>query len=160
MPGEEFVRRFLLHVLPTHMARVRYCGFLGNPVREQSLARAREQLGVDRSATSVPVPELPAGDKKDPNGGGDGGDGCGDGGGGDGGREPFDADTPRACPHCGSRSLQWVASFPGTYGWHARVSLAPRAAKERLIRERQAALASIASPPPSHHVRAPPKVPP
>ena len=160
MAGEEFVRRFLLHVLPPHMARVRYCGFLGNRVREKSLARAREQLGVDRRATSAAVPELPGGDKKNLDGDGGGDGGGGDGGGGDGGGEPFDADTPRACPHCGSRSLQWVASFPGTYGWHARVSLAPRTAKERLIRERQAALAGISPPSPPRHVPAPPKVPP
>lgn len=40
----EFLRRFLLHVLPDRFVRIRHYGFLGNRVRAQSLSRARQQL--------------------------------------------------------------------------------------------------------------------
>ncbi len=98
--------------------------------------RAREQLGVNRTAVSVPVPEAADRDRKD------------------GETEPFAPDSPRACPFCGSRALQWVESFVGTYGWHARVSLTPRKAKERLIRERQQA--TLAAPRPLEELKVPP----
>ena len=47
----EFIRRFLLHVLPPGFQRIRYYGFLGNRHREQKLARCRQLL-------EMPVPEL------------------------------------------------------------------------------------------------------
>jgi len=48
--ADEFIRRFLLHVLPEGFHRIRYYGFLGNRHRAQKLARCRELLGM-------PVPE-------------------------------------------------------------------------------------------------------
>jgi hypothetical protein len=36
LPGEAFVRRFLLHVLPKGLMRVRHFGFLANRSREQN----------------------------------------------------------------------------------------------------------------------------
>jgi len=42
----EFIRRFLLHVLPGGFQRIRYYGFLANPHREHKLARCRELLGM------------------------------------------------------------------------------------------------------------------
>jgi hypothetical protein len=44
LSGEEFLRRFLLHVLPDRFVRIRYYGLLGNRHREQSLALCREVL--------------------------------------------------------------------------------------------------------------------
>jgi hypothetical protein len=44
LSGEEFLRRFLLHVLPDHFVRIRYYGLLANRHREQSLALCREVL--------------------------------------------------------------------------------------------------------------------
>jgi hypothetical protein len=44
--AEEFIRRFLLHVLPEGFQRIRYYGFLCNRFREQKLARCRELLGM------------------------------------------------------------------------------------------------------------------
>jgi hypothetical protein len=38
LQAEEFIRRFLLHVLPEGFQRIRYYGFLGNRYREQKLA--------------------------------------------------------------------------------------------------------------------------
>jgi len=48
----EFIRRFLLHVLPEGFQRIRYYGFLANRYREQKLARCRQLL-------AMPPPELP-----------------------------------------------------------------------------------------------------
>jgi Putative transposase/Transposase zinc-binding domain len=42
----EFIRRFLLHVLPQGFQRIRYYGFLANRYREQKLTRCRELLGM------------------------------------------------------------------------------------------------------------------
>jgi hypothetical protein len=42
----EFIRRFLLHVLPSGLRRIRYYGFLGNCHREEKLARRRHLLGM------------------------------------------------------------------------------------------------------------------
>jgi Putative transposase len=53
LTAEEFIRRFLLHVLPDGFQRIRYYGFLGNPYRERKLAHCRELLGM-------PTPEPPA----------------------------------------------------------------------------------------------------
>ena len=41
----EFLRRFLLHVLPKGFVRIRYFGFLANGHRKKKLARCRELLG-------------------------------------------------------------------------------------------------------------------
>jgi hypothetical protein len=37
--AEEFIRRFLLHVLPEGFQRIRYYGFLAKRYREEKLAR-------------------------------------------------------------------------------------------------------------------------
>ena len=46
LEAEEFIRRFLLHVLPDGFQRIRYYGFLGNRYREEKLARCRQLLGM------------------------------------------------------------------------------------------------------------------
>ncbi|MGE0683436.1 MAG: IS91 family transposase [Candidatus Binatia bacterium] len=51
---EEFIRRFLLHVLPTGFQRIRHYGFLGNCHRAAKLTRCRELLGQASTPTSVP----------------------------------------------------------------------------------------------------------
>ena len=50
--GLEFIRRFLLHVLPYRFVRIRYCGQLANRFRKNNLVEACAHLGV-------PVPEPP-----------------------------------------------------------------------------------------------------
>jgi len=47
LTAEEFIRRFLLHVLPPGLQRIRYYGFLGNRYREQKLAQCRSLLQVN-----------------------------------------------------------------------------------------------------------------
>jgi putative transposase/transposase-like zinc-binding protein len=42
--ADEFLRRFLLHVVPSRFVRIRYYGFMANRTRASSLARARELI--------------------------------------------------------------------------------------------------------------------
>ena len=51
LPADEFLRRFLLHVLPDCFQRIRHYGLLGNRHRAGNLARCRELLAVP-----VPIP--------------------------------------------------------------------------------------------------------
>lgn len=46
LPAEEFIRRFLIHVLPDAFQRIRYYGFLSNRHREEKLALCRQLLGM------------------------------------------------------------------------------------------------------------------
>ena len=55
LEAEEFIRRFLLHVLPDGFQRIRYYGLLGNRYREEKLARCRQLLGM--SANLLPAEE-------------------------------------------------------------------------------------------------------
>ncbi len=55
LPPEEFMRRFLLHVLPGGFHRIRHYGLLANGSRKASLALARKLLNV------VPAPAAAAG---------------------------------------------------------------------------------------------------
>jgi len=41
----EFLRRFLLHVLPPRLVHIRYYGFLANRTRVRSIDRARQLIG-------------------------------------------------------------------------------------------------------------------
>jgi len=52
LAAEEFLRRFLMHVLPDGFQRIRHYGFLGNRHRAENLARCRELL-----AMPLPVPQ-------------------------------------------------------------------------------------------------------
>ncbi|MBB3231945.1 hypothetical protein FHR97_002808 [Halomonas stenophila] len=57
LDGEEFVRRFLLHVLlpvlPKGLMRVRHYGFLANRCRRRRLAQIRRALAVVETAADV-----------------------------------------------------------------------------------------------------------
>jgi len=56
--GEEFLRRFLLHVLPSGFMRIRYYGFLANGVRTEKLKRIRGWLtGHSPKETETTGPE-------------------------------------------------------------------------------------------------------
>jgi hypothetical protein len=55
---DEFLRRFLLHVLPPRFVRIRYYGFLANRSRAHNIDLARQRIGARFPA---PVPLLPAG---------------------------------------------------------------------------------------------------
>jgi hypothetical protein len=57
LPVDEFLRRFLLHVLPDGFQRIRYYGFLGNRYREEKLARCRQLLGMAAQPETPHSPE-------------------------------------------------------------------------------------------------------
>jgi Putative transposase/Transposase zinc-binding domain len=60
LAADEFIRRFLLHVLPNRFHRIRYYGFLGNRYRQQRLAECRQLLGMapfDETAHRKAVPK-------------------------------------------------------------------------------------------------------
>ncbi len=88
----EFVRRFLMHVLPSGFVRVRHYGLLANRHRREKLARCRELLGMAvtpqaDTAPSEPDPATPP--------------------------APEVAVTPtRVCPRCGAGRMVVVAEFP------------------------------------------------
>jgi hypothetical protein len=52
LDAHEFIRRFLLHVLPRGFMRIRYYGFLSSRGRQEQLALCRSLLGV---AAGVPT---------------------------------------------------------------------------------------------------------
>jgi len=58
LDANEFIRRFLIHVLPDGFHRIRYFGFLGNCHRARKLERCRELLGM---ASPNPAVDPPAG---------------------------------------------------------------------------------------------------
>lgn len=46
LSADEFIRRFLLHVLPNGFQRIRYYGLLGNRYRKEKLGQCRRLLGM------------------------------------------------------------------------------------------------------------------
>ena len=58
--SEEFMRRFLLHVLPSGFHRIRHYGLLANAGRRAHLAKARELLGVEASSVDASLLESDA----------------------------------------------------------------------------------------------------
>jgi hypothetical protein len=58
LTAEEFMRRFLLHVLPTGLHRIRHYGLLANPTRKKNIEVARALLHAP--APSVPADPDPA----------------------------------------------------------------------------------------------------
>jgi len=60
LSADEFIRRFLLHVLPEGFHRIRYYGFLGNRYRKEKLEQCRRLLGMVPREPDSPteVPQL------------------------------------------------------------------------------------------------------
>jgi hypothetical protein len=88
----EFVRRFLMHVLPTGFVRVRHYGLLANRHRREKLARCRELLGMAVTPQADMAPTAP--DPITP-------------------PVPEATVTPtRVCPRCGAGRMVVVAEFP------------------------------------------------
>jgi hypothetical protein len=92
LTSEEFIRRFLLHVLPNGFRRIRYYGFLGNRHREENLALCRHLLGMQaaESATAASPQET---------------DYLGH-------YEDLTGRSLRQCPHCGRGSMIVVCILP------------------------------------------------
>jgi len=49
--ADEFIRRFLLHVLPARYVRIRHFGLLANRNRKDNIASCREFLGTGKTVT-------------------------------------------------------------------------------------------------------------
>jgi len=93
LDAQEFVRRFLLHVLPSGFQRIRHYGLLANCHREAKLEQSRQLL-----AAPAPVAELPAEplDYRDR-------------------YERLTGVSLRDCPHCHQGHMVCIESFlPGT----------------------------------------------
>jgi hypothetical protein len=54
LDAQEFIRRFLLHVLPEGFMRIRHFGFLANRAKKHALPQCRKLLGL-----SPALPEMP-----------------------------------------------------------------------------------------------------
>ena len=59
LPGVEFLRRWLQHVLPRGFVRIRSCGLLANRHRDEKLAKARWWLLAESAGGSSAPPEKP-----------------------------------------------------------------------------------------------------
>src|SRR5262249_58153417 len=62
LPTHEFIRRFLVHVLPKGVHRIRHYGLFANGNRAVNIARARELLAVPSGMTE---PETDASSETD-----------------------------------------------------------------------------------------------
>ena len=63
LTSDEFMRRFLIHILPKGFHRIRHIGILSNPVRKASLSNIRQLITKQSPETRVacaPSIELPA----------------------------------------------------------------------------------------------------
>jgi Putative transposase/Transposase zinc-binding domain len=60
LAAEEFIRRFLLHVVPSGFVRIRHFGFLANRTRRAKLARCRALLGASPSPAEAPIESVAA----------------------------------------------------------------------------------------------------
>jgi len=86
--NSEFIRRFLMHTLPSGFVRIRYYGLLANRHRDQRLDQCRRLLGIP------PEPMQPPAEADHPVG-------------------VTDASlTPYVCPACGSASLKIIELLP------------------------------------------------
>jgi hypothetical protein len=57
LSAEEFIRRFLLHVLPNGLQRIRYYGFLASRRGKEKLSQCRHLLGMPPEETAPPALE-------------------------------------------------------------------------------------------------------
>ena len=58
LPAAEFLRRFLLHVVPPRFTRIRYYGFFANRDRTLNIAKARALIGSTRKLRPrAPAPD-------------------------------------------------------------------------------------------------------
>lgn len=57
---EEFMRRFLLHVLPGGFHRIRHFGLLANKGRQDKIALVRAFLSVAPAVTAITTDQAPA----------------------------------------------------------------------------------------------------
>ena len=49
--AEEFIRHFLLHILPNRFMKIRYCGFLAHTNKKASIPLLRQLINPDAELT-------------------------------------------------------------------------------------------------------------
>ena len=54
LPTSEFIRRFLIHVLPSGFHRIRHAGFLANGIRRDRISKIRQLLDAEREPEQTP----------------------------------------------------------------------------------------------------------
>jgi len=87
LPAAEFLRRFLLHVVPPHFVRMRHFGLLATRARQDKLTRCRQLLAVAAAAVTS---TLPTTNPETPTAG-------------------FEPTSPARCPACGGGPMCAVA---------------------------------------------------
>jgi hypothetical protein len=87
LPADEFLRRFLMHVLPDGFQRIRHYGLLGNRHGAENLARCRELL-----AMPAPVPQPPGNYQER--------------------SQQLTGHDPRQCPQCKTGKMVRIAHLP------------------------------------------------
>ena len=90
LSSSEFIRRFLMHTLPSGFVRIRYYGFLANRHRNERLEQCRRLLGVTSGATSTTKESQTPLENSDP------------------------APSAKTCPACGLQSLVIIEVVPAT----------------------------------------------
>jgi predicted RNA-binding Zn-ribbon protein involved in translation (DUF1610 family) len=83
LTAQEFLRRFMQHVLPRGFVRIRSFGFLANRVRDEQLARCRQLLGATEPAAAAAPGEAAAASVPEEN--------------------------QLRCPHCGQGVLELIS---------------------------------------------------
>ncbi len=89
--GVEFLRRFLMHVLPKNFVRIRHYGFLANRARKEKLPACRRLIAQQLGAT---LASAIASDEAPP------------------------AEDRRRCRHCGNGTMRRLYPFDPQPTWH------------------------------------------
>lgn len=91
LDADEFIRRFLLHVLPSGFQRIRSYGFLANRYRQVKIEMCRKLLGAPVPVVAVDMP-VQATDYRDR-------------------YQRLTGQSLRNCPHCGKGQMVRIESF-------------------------------------------------
>ena len=87
LAATEFIRRFMMHVLPHGFVRIRYYGFLANAHRQAQLSKIRDLLGAPQPAVSDEQPTDPS-------------------------QDAIKTAPDECCPHCQEGLMRAVATTP------------------------------------------------
>lgn len=90
---QEFLRRFVRHILPAGLVKIRHYGLLANRGRQGRMERLRNLL---QEAAEPNSPQEPIADRSDP--------------------PPDPSSQLPVCPHCGRRALVLLGRFPPIRG--------------------------------------------
>jgi len=107
LEGCEFIRRFLLHVLPSGFVRIRHFGLLANRCRSKELETCRQLLAASEHS-EVPGDQVESTPCDHP-------------------AEDKNGETLECCPHCKAgvmRRVQTLEPIAASH-WHARSHLVP-----------------------------------